>query len=194
MMTLYEKLLSELRGLRQARDKADARLLLRLVEVERDHLQEILGAGCSSFAQFVHEFVSPQRFEAFKRGLGKVGQLAAVEIGSEATVVAAQLTDGPEKYVHAIRAWIVKNKNNRPSQERAKHVLMQVDPREETPDSVRYQQRMTEEIARLRAENAELRAEVAHLKRRLREAENVGKGKRVGATTAPTARGRRNKG
>jgi hypothetical protein len=152
---LIETLRDELRELRLARDKSDARLLLRLVEVEQEHADVIVQSG-GSFDQFVQEFVRPSRYEAFKRGLASVGTDEAIELGSEYVIGAAQLTSDKKapKYEKATRAWVAEH-GAMPTRETAKRLLIQVDPREETPRVVSRQ----DELAKLRAENSQLRAE-----------------------------------
>jgi len=172
----FEGLVREVRELRLRRDKADARLLLRLVEIEREKLDLIRSAGCQSFAQFLKSYAitDPARFENFKAGLKKIkSEEVALEIGSEAVIVAAQLTNGVKKYVEAIEAWRddEKHAGTLPSQETAKHILMQVDPREEEPEAVRRKSELTrlrDENAKLRAENTKLRARVDALEARLK--------------------------
>jgi hypothetical protein len=175
MKITYDALLDELRDLRQQRDKADAVFLIRLLDVERQHMDVIRAAGCQSFAQFLksNALTDPARYENFKAGLEKVkDENLAEEIGSEAVIVASQLTTPKmaPKFVKAITAWRddEKHAGMRPSQETAKHILLQVDPREEEPEAVRRQS----ELARLREENKRLRAENAKLKARIAALEN----------------------
>jgi len=172
----FEELVKEVRELRLRRDKADARLLLRLIEIEKTKMGLIRSAGCQSFAQFLKSYAitDPARFENFKAGLVKLkNEDVALEIGSEAVIVAAQLTNGAKKYVEAIEAWRddEKHAGTLPSQETAKHILMQVDPREEEPEAVRKKSelaRLREENSRLQAENRKLKARVAALEAKLK--------------------------
>lgn len=176
----YDDIVSELRALRLERDRADARLLLRLVEIENDHIDTILAAGCASFAQFLKQLgmIDVARYDTFKRGLSRVGAEEALAIGSDATIVAGQLTNGPEQYVDAIRASIEERGGTLPSRQTAKRILMQVDPRRETPRAMRKK----EELAKLRAENATLKAENKQLRRKLRALE-----RKMEKTTADAA-------
>lgn len=162
-----ESLIVELRELRASRDRADARLLLRLVEVKRDHLQALLDDGYPSFADFCNQFVKPGRVEAFERGLEKVGIKMALEIGSEATIVAAQIHGNLEAYTSAVSDWVESKNGIRPTHQAAKHILLQVDPRVEVPRAVREQR----EIMRLRAENANLKAQIRALEVQVKKLE-----------------------
>lgn len=158
-----ESLLTELRELRLLRDRADARLMLRAMEIETEHMEVILAGGCGSFAQFLKSadsLIEPGRYESFKAGLAKVGAKQALLMGSDATIVAGQLSNGPEEYCAAIDAWVMEHDGTLPTMQTARHIRMQVDPRHEVPDAVRKQ----DELAQLRAENALLRAENAALK------------------------------
>lgn len=166
----YDRLVTELRDLRLERDIADAKLLLRLTEIEKGHMKLILDAGCESFDQFLksNSLVDPGRYEAFKLGLKKLKSAEhALEIGSDATIIAGQLTNRPSKYVSAIIAWKNDHGGTQPTRETAKRLLMQVDPRAEEPQSVRRQN----ELEQLRAENSKLRAQVRSLEAKVRTLE-----------------------
>lgn len=170
MKKTYEQLVEELRELRLRRDQADAQLLLRLVEIENTSMRVILESGCESFAQFLksNALVDPGRYEAFKIGLHKLdNDEAALEIGSEATIIAGQLTNGTKKYIEANIAWRNDHGGTKPTRETAKRLLMQVDPRAEIPQSVKRQK----ELEQLRAENGRLRAEVKSLQAKIRSLE-----------------------
>jgi hypothetical protein len=170
-----EQIVQEILELRLRRDRADAHLLCRLVEIEAEYMQLIIDSGCSSFGQFLRSMknvVEPGRYLSFKAGLARIGVESALAIGSDATIVAGQLSvvpSAPDEYTRACRAWVDEHSGVRPTQRTAKHLLLQVDPRTEVPESVRKQ----DEIARLRAEVSQLKAENAALKRRVRELEDA---------------------
>lgn len=164
--TTIGSLIEELKALRINRDRADARLLLRLAEVRRDHLQLLLDDGYESFAKFCHQFVSPERQEAFERGLEKIGAKKALEIGSEATIIAAKLTGNGnhERYTAAVRDWSSSNNGLLPSRQASERLLYKIDPRAEEPRVSREQR----EVTKLRLENDKLRAEVRLLRGRIK--------------------------
>lgn len=175
----YEGLIREIRELRAARDRAEERLLLRLVEIERDHMGIIADGGCASFAMFCKEFVSPARFEAFKAGLKKIGDNDSLAIGTAATIVAARVE--PQKvrtYVADIKAW-ARVEKRMPTKEAADRVRLKRSTTEEVPRAVAQEERREDELARLRAENDDLRARL-----RASEAENAKLRKQLSAKKA----------
>jgi len=164
MKVTFQGILNEIRDLRLDRDRADARLLVRLFEIERDHMDVIRAAQISSFAQFLksnRSLVEPGRYEAFKTGIKIIGKERSLVIGSHATIVAGLSTnkDGARKFVESIEAWIGMHAGTLPSRETAKTIMLQVDPRPEVPEALHWQ----DEVAKLRAENVRLRAEVRAL-------------------------------
>lgn len=192
----FDKLVIELRELRLSRDRADARLLLRLAQIEREHIKIVLDAGCESFAQFAEEFVKPARYEAFKTGLDKVGVDEALAIGSDATIVAGKTTTEVKAvaYTGAVRAWVAEHNGTLPTRQTAKHILMQVDPREEQPKAVRDIERRDDELTRLRSENAELRAKLRAAESELARLRKLTAApRRERAQAQPHARGRKEK-
>lgn len=164
----YDQIIDEIRELRLKRDQSDARLLLRLVDIERDHMDVIAEGGCATFGQFLKSLdsiVDPSRYDGFKAGLRAIGEAAAMECGADATIEAGRLTDNgmAPAYTQAIRDWSADHGGTLPTRQTAHKLLTQVDPRSEVPDSTRRQN----ELAMLRAENQRLRAENNTLRRRL---------------------------
>lgn len=170
----YEELLAEVRELRLMRDQAEARMMLRLVEIETNHMNVLREAGCNAFGWFVKECgTEPARYESFKVGLEKVGPEESEAIGCEATIVAGQLRSAPEKYTSAVHDWTSEHGGALPTRQTAKRLLMQVDPREETPMAVRRVAKREDELNKLRAENKRLKAENRSLKAKLRKLETA---------------------
>jgi hypothetical protein len=172
-MTINE-LLDELRALRLDRDKADARFLLRLVDVEKRHMKIITDSGANSFAQWLKSeaLVDPGRFESFKAGLKKLDSPSiALDIGSEATIIATKLTNGTpkrDKYVKVVQAWINEHEGTLPSREAAERLIYQVDPREREP-RVGVRQ---DKLDTLLAENAELRTQLRSAQAKIKKLES----------------------
>ncbi len=172
----YDDLLAEVRGLRLLRDKAEARMFLRLVTIENDsvHMQTLIDGGVTSFGWFVEECgTKAARYESFKVGLEKLDCETALEIGADATIVAGQLRSEPAKYTHAVHCWSNDHGGALPTRDTAKRILMQVDPRSETPRSVSRAARRDDELAKLRAENADLRAANKSLRRKVSKLERM---------------------
>jgi hypothetical protein len=144
---------------------------VRLADVENDDelMAIIKAAGNDCFERFLKSngLVDPGRYASFKAGLIKIGRDQALAIGSEATIVAALLTNGSAKYIKGMRDWRTQHGGVMPTRETAKHILMQVDPRPEEPRASRQQ----DELARLRAENIELKAKLRMAEARIRELE-----------------------
>lgn len=170
-----EELLMDLRKYRLERDRADARFLLRVVEVERDHADLILSAGYASFDAWLKTegICDSARFQSFKRGLALVGIDWAREFGAPAVIQAARLPSAASTaepgedvplYKHAIESWTADTGGTLASSETAERLRRQVAPQSETPQAVRRQ----DELAKLRAENVELRAENAKLRAELK--------------------------
>lgn len=176
-MVTYEQLVAEISELRLKRDQAEAVMLCRLVAIERDNMETILAAGHNSFDSFVEQFIKPGKFEAFKRGLDKVDIATAQRIGSDATIVAGRLSNGPDEYVEAVVAWRGEHNGMFPTQQTCRNILRDVDPQRQVPGPVRR----LELVAQLRAEIESLRAENRELKRRIAKLEGKRKssGKRV---------------
>lgn len=168
----YDDLLEEVRALRLLRDQAEARMMLRLVVIERDHMDVLRAAECTAFGWFVKQCgTEPARYESFKVGLSKIGAAEAEIVGCDATIVAAQLNDEPAAYTKAVHDWTAEHGGALPTRQTAKRLLMQVDPREEVPQAVKMQARRADELAQLRAENDRLKAENRSLKAKLRRLE-----------------------
>lgn len=194
----YESIVKELRELRLSRDQADARLLVRLQDVERDHLSIVLESGCDSFAQFVQEFVKPARYEAFKLGLAKIGEEQALAIGSDATIVAGKATSAviAEEYTSACKAWVVEHGGTMPTRESAERVMGHYQKHAGKPKSLADQERREDELSRLRAENAELRAKLRSAESELTRLRKLAAKPAQRARTAapqPHARGRKDR-
>lgn len=152
---LFNKLLRNLAQLRSKRDGADVRFLLRLVQAEQDPAESaaVSEAGFSTFTDFIEAkgFCKPGRYEAFKKGLAKIGEHKARRLGAAATIIAAGLSDGcTSQYVDALDAW-VQLKHMMPSRETAKRILMQTDPRAEVPEVLK-QASCSAALATLRSE------------------------------------------
>jgi hypothetical protein len=168
-----EKIVTELANLRLSRERADAVFLLRLREVEERHMDLLKSNGLESFEGFLksYKLCDPARYRNFTSGLAKLGPDAAILIGADATVEAAQLQNGKPtatKYVTAIEAWRDQHRGVAPTRETAAKILRQVDPREEEPQAVRNATRtdtQNQTIAKLENEVANLRAQISVLKR-----------------------------
>lgn len=175
-----DQLLKEIRALRLARDQADAALLLRLVEIERDYADLIRESGAATFSQFLKvadSLVDPSRYEGFKAGLKRIGVEAALACGSDATIEAGLATSkkASRVYVQSIQDWRAEHKGTFPTRQTARNILRQVDPRQEIPESTRRQN----EAAELRAEVSQLRAENNALKRKIAKLESQLQGKKA---------------
>src|SRR5574337_1010640 len=164
-----ETIVTELAQLRLTRERADAVFLLRLREVEENHINLLKANGLESFEGFLksYKLCDPARYRNFTSGLAKLGPDAALQIGADATVEAAQLSNGKPtatKYVTAIEAWREQHRGVAPTRETAAKILRQVDPREETPQAIRNATRgdaQARTIAKLKNEVADLRAKLS---------------------------------
>ncbi len=168
-----ETIVNELAKLRLSRERADAVFLLRLREVEEQHFDLLKANGHESFEGFLKssKLCDPARYRNFTSGLAKLGPDAALSLGADATVEAAQLQNGKptaQKYIIAIEAWREQHRGVAPTRETAAKILRQVDPREETPQALRNVSKndgQMRTIARLENEIANLRAELAKTKK-----------------------------
>lgn len=166
-----ETLVMELAKLRLTRERADAIFLLRLREVEEQHIDLLKTNGLESFEWFLksYKLCDPARYRNFTSGLAKLGPDTAMLIGADATVEAAWLQNGKAtatKYVTAIEAWREQHRGVAPTRETAAKILRQVDPREEEPQAVRNANRndiQTRTVAKLENEVANLRAQLAKI-------------------------------
>lgn len=173
----YKTLCAELSKLRQAKERAEARFILRLHEVEQSEMDLLRAAGHESFDRFLksNNFMDPARYRSFVAGLQKVGEKRALDIGAEATIEAAAILDGEAmaaKYTAAILDWRQEHMGMFPSGEAAGRILRQVEPREEIPKATRSQselRRLRNRIAELEAENAKLRSKIAKLEGKRRK-------------------------
>jgi hypothetical protein len=164
-----ETIVTELAQLRLTRERADAVFLLRLREVEEQHMGLLKSNGLESFEGFLksYKLCDPARYRNFTSGLAKLGPDAALSIGADATVEAARLQNGKPtatKYVTAIEAWRDQHRGVAPTRETAAKILRQVDPREEEPQAIRNVTRgdaQARTIAKLENEVADLRAKLA---------------------------------
>jgi len=166
-----ESLVAEVRALRLLRDQADARLYLRLMEIERDHLQLLLDGGHESFAGFLHNVgaVKAGRYEAFKNGVAKIGKDAALRLGVEVAIMAAATTDDKtQEYVKAADNWVADPLHSGlPTHQSARTLLLNIQPRPVEPRSTR-RLRAAEKIV---AENRDLRTENAVLRKKVKKLE-----------------------
>lgn len=193
---LKERLVDEIIALSIERDAADARMLIRLVEIERDHLDDLIDAGCDSYANFLYEcHVSPRRYGSFKAGLSKLGKHAALKIGTHGVQLAVLLDDGEKipanadpalalgaeprtddakRYVAEIENWSVQNGSKYPSRQTVDETILKNFKTRPRPSRGKTEQlkRLQDENARLRAENEELRAESRSLAHRLYQTED----------------------
>lgn len=164
-----ETIVNELAALRLRREQADATFLLRLRAVEEQHFDLLKANGLESFEGFLksYKLCDPARYRNFTSGLAKLGPDAALSLGADATVEAAQLSNGKptaQKYITAIEAWREQHRGVAPTRETAAKILRQVDPREEEPQAVRNATKndvQSRAIARLENEVADLRAKLA---------------------------------
>jgi hypothetical protein len=170
----YEMIMDRVLELRKAADDAEARLFAFLYEVQNTPamLKTIEEAG-HNFHDWVKNdvLIHNGRYDRFADGFKKLGADVdiAVEIGVQATQAATKIRSKSKasEYVAAVRAWREGSRGNRPSENTAKKIVSQIDPRAEVPRAVQRQTRIQEleaECSKLRAENRELRAEIRSLK------------------------------
>lgn len=164
MKPTYEQLMAEVVELRRLRDQADARLLLRLMEIERDHIDVIESAG-STMAHFCEEIISWKRYAPFKRGVEAIGASEALAVGSAATIQAGRIDHEPDRdeYVTEMRQWVEDHHGATPTAQTAADYRRKIAPTKQKT----LRQKRNDELARLQAENAQLKAEVRSLKRKL---------------------------
>lgn len=168
----YEAICKELAHLRLDKERAEAKFLLRLREVEQTEMDLLKMAGCETFDRFLKstKLMDSARYRNFVAGLEKIGAERALEVGAEATIEASAILDGEataKKYTSAVLDWREEHRGVFPSAEVAAHLLRQVEPREEIPNATRTQselRKLRNRIAELEAENNKLRAELAKFK------------------------------
>lgn len=169
----YAKIIERIVGLRRARDASEAEMLCAILDIgtDADDMHALALAGCDSLERFCrrNELCEAARFRAFANGVKKVGRAKALEIGAEATIQAAKLTDTPAavlRYMESLVAWREQHGGVAPSQQTARRIRLQVDPIPEVPNAVRIKTALAAErdrVAILEVENAQLRAQVAKL-------------------------------
>lgn len=124
------------------------------------------GADVEGFLKS-YKLCDPARYRNFTSGLAKLGPDVALMLGADATVEAAQLSNGKPtaaKYIAAIGAWREQHRGVAPTRETAAKILRQVDPREEEPQAIRNLTRSDAQartIATLENQVADLRAKLA---------------------------------
>jgi len=175
-----DAIISELAKLRLTRERADAVFLLRLREVENEHMPLLRQNGHESFERFLKssKLCDPARYRDFVAGLNKLGEEQALALGADAIVEAASLTSkaAGSKYVTAIEAWREQHRGVAPTRETSAKILRQVDPREEEPKAIGNARRqddlrircaeLEQLVAQQRAELMKLRKERDELKAR----------------------------
>lgn len=160
----YEELVNQCRELRTAFERDEARFLIGLVRVEREHMDLLRENGCSTFVQFLrsHHLCDGLRYERFRKGLEAVGSEATAEqIGAEAVCKAAQATT-PEKaqaFTEAALAFRAQE-GVAPRGQTVTRLLASVDPQAKTPRVIKA----LDETTRLRAQLEELKAELRAVK------------------------------
>lgn len=169
-----EDLLGELRGLRQAKETADAQFLLRLLRLEEEDMSRLAAeVGYASFAQFLvsHDLCSPARYENFKAGVNALGgdRDKAAELGANPVIALAALKAKKSlpAFVSAVEAFRSEHNGVAPSEQASRRMLRQVDPRPEIPESLRR----LSKIAELEQENLKLKAEIRKLERQIKNLE-----------------------
>ncbi len=174
-----EKIIQELAKLRLSRERADATFLLRLRQVELEHMGLLRQNGHESFERFLKssKLCDPARYRDFVVGLEKIGEEQALALGADATVEAAALsgTIAGKKYVVAIEAWREQHRGVAPTRETSAKILRQVDPREEEPQAVgnvRRQNDLRVQCAKLEQVVADQKAEILKLRRERDELKN----------------------
>jgi hypothetical protein len=168
----YEELVRECSELRARSQELEARFLMKLVQVEREHMELLRDAGIDSIERFIESnaLTKPARYRAFERGFATLNDAdLAISMGVEAVIEAGRLPSGTERvemFCSAVRDWAAEHRGLLPRMETVKHLSRQIDPVAEMPRASRRQgelRRLQNELARLQAENRKLRERVREL-------------------------------
>ncbi len=163
--TTEKQLVERLVGLRLAADKARTRLMVALMEAERDHMASIEAWGHSSFDAFIkaHDFCRPDAYRDFVAGMEAVGDADVAEtIGANAVRLAAKVPQSRRADYIASMMQSVSDNHKQPSEGAARSAAVKC----EMPTELRSLNN-AREIERLRAENAVLKAENRKLRAQL---------------------------
>lgn len=170
----FEQIFEHCLQLRRKFERDEARFFLGLVAVETECMETLKASGVETFESFIHSadakrcLIRPERYRAFANGLKHVTKEEAEEMGAPAVIeLGRSLHDASkvDEYKAAVSSWSEMRGGMAPTQQTAKRLLMQVDPRPETPEPIRR----LGELERLREENAALRREVKRLKDVIRD-------------------------
>lgn len=165
----FEALLQHCRDLRIEFERDEARFFLGLWNIEENLMEFLRLNGYDVFARFLrnHDLCEPSRYAAFKAGLEHLSSTGeALQIGAKAVMALSAVCDvnNVPAYVGSVKAFKQINGGTLPSEQTAKRLLRQVDPRKEIPKAVSQ----ATETARLRAElqaiKVELRAKDAEVR------------------------------
>ena len=180
----YDDLVNEVIRLREEANAARQRLMEFLYEIKNDSekLSLITGQGMS-FKLFVESIalVRLRVYMEWEEGWERIGKPeVARRIGTEATRGVTRLVNvgKTDDYISAVDAWIEEKNGATPSQEKAKTLACQIDPRAEVPAAVRSRtekEKLKAELSRAKAEVKKLRAENRSLKKKLEKLERTGK-------------------
>jgi len=161
----YDELLGWLREGRATFERAEVDWFLRLREVELACMELITEAGCETFGRFLksNKLCEPSRYEAFCKGLARVDEHTAREMGTDAVIRLCDVRDEEKvsEVVHAVSAWREEHGGVFPTNETARKIVRQCDPREELPQAVKRQSAAASLEAQLQKARADLRAEQA---------------------------------
>lgn len=165
----YEELIAWVRDGRAKFERAEVEWFLRLREVELSSMQIICDAGCETFARFLksNKLCEPARYDAFCKGLARIDDETAREMGTDAVIRLCDVRDDAKvpEVVHAVAAWREEHGGVFPSNETSRTLVRQCDPREEVPKPVRNLSRVAMLEAELAKVRADLRAERAKTRR-----------------------------
>ncbi len=159
----FEELLAYVREGRERFERAEVEWFLRLRDVEQRCMQLIEEAGCATFARFLksNALCEPARYDAFCRGLERIDESTAREMGTDAVIRLCDVRN-IEKVpvvVEAVSAWREEHGGVFPSNETARELVRKCDPREETPKAVKHKSVVAQLQAELQQARAELRVE-----------------------------------
>lgn len=159
----FEQLLAFVREGRARFERAEVEWFLRLRVVEQRYMHLLEEAGCATFGRFLksNTLCEPARYDAFCRGLEKIDEATARQMGTDAVIRLCDVRHEEKvpAIVEAVSAWREEHGGVFPSSETARELVRQCDPREETPKAVKHRTVVAQLQAELQRAKAELRAE-----------------------------------
>lgn len=173
-----EELIEKCKQMRAKAERAAAAFFLWLREVEtRDEYVEVWkDAGISTFRQFINfgKLCEPWRYEAFVRGLDRIGADEALRLGAHLTIEAGRTRDEsalPELQKRA--SAFLETEHVAPSAQTVERWRRELDkPQRQKHTTIRR----VDKIAQLEAENKRLKADLRAAEKKIAQLEKqIGK-------------------